>query len=71
MSTEILETIHWSENECASYPEICKNSPFNCSKSTSTSHDNSPILQNLYPILDSLNTDASNLENKHLDVIIF
>ena len=52
MSTEILETIHWSENECASYPEICKNSPFNCSKSTSTSHDNSPIIQSIYQILD-------------------
>ena len=59
MSTEILETIHWSENECASYPEICKNSPFNCSKSTSTSHDNSPIIQSIYQILDKLNINNS------------
>ena len=59
MSTEILETIHWSENECASYPEICKNSPFDCSKSTSTSHDNSPIIQSIYQIFDKLNINNS------------
>ena len=71
ISTDIIEIINWSENERVCVPAICKNAPTSSSKSTSTSHDNSTILQTLYPILDSLNTDASNLENKHLDVIIF
>ena len=73
ISTDIIETINWSENERVSIPAICKNLPSNFSKSTSTStstsHDNPPILQSLYPILNSLNIDISDLENKQLDVI--
>ena len=69
ISTEILETIHQSENERVSDPEIWENSPSNCSKSSSTSYDNSPILQSIYPILDKVNINTSNLDYKPLDVI--
>ena len=69
ISTEILDTIHCSENERVSDTVICENSPSNCSKSSSTSHDNPPILQSLYPILDKLNIDTSKLDDKPLDVI--
>ena len=64
VSAEILETIHLSKNERVSNPEICKNSPSNCSKSSST-----PILQSIYPILDKLNINTSNLDDKPLDVV--
>ena len=69
VSADILETIKWYVNERVSVPAICKNDPSNCSKSISTSHDNPPILQTLYPILDSLDINTTNLEYKHLDVI--
>ena len=69
ISTEVLGTMHWFENERISDPVICKNSPSNCSKSSSTSHDNPPILQFIYPILDKLNINTSNLDAKILDVI--
>ena len=62
-----------------SVPIICKNTSSNCSKSISTStftstntsisHDNPPILPSLYPILDQLNINTSNLDDKYLDVI--
>ena len=38
-------------------------------KSTSTSHDNPPILQSMYPILDMLNINTSNLDHKPFDLI--
>ena len=52
ISTDILDTINWSENEDVPVPTICKTTSSNCSKSTSistftstsTSHDNPPIL---------------------------
>ena len=69
ISVDILETINCSVNERVSVPEICKNSPSNCSKYTSTPHDSPPILQTLCPILDSLAINTSNLEDNHLDVI--
>ena len=54
-------------------PTICKKFPSNCSKSTSTStstsHDHSYILQTLYPILESININTSDLDNKSVDVI--
>ena len=65
----VLETINWSVNERVSGPAICKNDSSNCSKSISTSYDNPPILQTLYPVLDSLDINTTNLEYKHLDVI--
>ena len=67
ISADILETINWSINESVFVPVILKNAPSNSSKSTSTSYDNPPILQYMYPILDKLNT--SKLDDKHLDVI--
>ena len=79
ISTDILDTINWSENERVPVPTICKNTSSNCSKSTSTStftstststsHDNPPILPSLYPILDKLNINTSKLDDKPLDVI--
>ena len=69
VSIEVLETIHWSENELVSDPTICNNSPSDCSKSSSTSHGNPPILQSIYPILDKFNINTSNLDDTHLDVI--
>ena len=45
ISADILEKINWYVNERVSIPAICKSIPSNCSKSTSTSHDNPPILQ--------------------------
>ena len=67
ISTDILEIVHWSVNERVSDQAIYKDDPY-CSKSTSTSHDNPPMLQTLYPILDSLDINTSNLEVKYLDV---
>ena len=69
VSTEILETIHWSENERVSDLANCKTAPFNCSKSSSISHNNLHILQSIYPILDKLNINTSNLDDKSLNVI--
>ena len=79
ISTDILETINWSENERVSVPTICKKTSSNCSKpvstsiftstSTSTSHDNPPILPSLYPILDEININPSKLDDKPLNVI--
>ena len=69
VSTKKLEIIHWSENERISDPVICKKSPSNSSKSSSTSHDNPPILQSIHPILDKLNINISNLNDKPLDFI--
>ena len=58
ISSDVIESINWSENERVSIPAICKYIPSNFSKSTSTStstssststlHDNPPILQSLY-----------------------
>ena len=71
ISEDILETIYWSVNESVSVPVILKNAPSNSSKSTSTSisYDNPPILQSMYPILDTLNINTSKLDDKPLDVI--
>ena len=75
ISTDVLESINWSENERVSIPASCKHIPSNFSKSTSTStstftsHDNPPILPSLYPIFDKLYTNNSKLDDKHLDVI--
>ena len=46
ISTDIIESINWSENTRESIPVICKYIPSNSSKYTSTStlHDNPPIL---------------------------
>ena len=67
---------NWSENERVSISASCKYIPSNFSKSTSTStcsststsHDNPPILPYLYPILDKLNINSSELDDKYLDV---
>ena len=67
ISIDILETINWYINERVSVPVICKNAPSNYSKSTSTLHDNPPLLQTLYPILDSLDINTSNLVDDHLN----
>ena len=77
ISTDILDTINWSEKERVYVPTICKNTSPNCSKSTSTStftspstsHDNPPILPSLYPNLDKLKINTSDLDDNHLDVI--
>ena len=77
ISTDDIESINWSENECVSIPAICKYIPSNFSKSTSTStssststlHDNPPILQSLYLILDKININTSKLDDKPLNVI--
>ena len=74
ISTNILETIRWSEDESIHDLEIerCNihnNSSSNCSKSSSTPPDNPPILQSEYPILDSNNINTSNLKDKPLDII--
>ena len=66
ISSDVIESINWSENKRVSIPAICKYIPSNSSTSTSTStlHDNPPILQSLYPISMSLNINTSDLENK-------
>ena len=77
ITKDVIETITWSKTERVSIPVIYKSTPSIISKSiststsssTSTSHDNPPILKSLYPILNSLNVDTSDLENKYLDVI--
>ena len=79
ISTDVIESKNWSENECVSIPTSCKHIASNLSKSTSTStstssststlHENPPNIQSLYPILDKHNINTSDLENKHLDVI--
>ena len=69
ISTDILEKIYLSENESMSDPIICNNSLSNYSKSLSISHDNPPILQSIYPILDWLKINISNLDDKPFDVI--
>ena len=71
ISTDALETIYWLINKSVSVPAICEKILSNYSKaiSTSISHDNPPILTSLYPILDKLNINTSDLENKNLDVI--
>ena len=69
ISADILETINWSINVSVSVPAILKNTPSNSSKSTSTSYDNPPILQYMYPILDKLNNYDYKLDNKPLVVI--
>ena len=68
ISIYIIETIYWSEDESVYDPEICKKSSSNCSKSSSTSHDNPSILQSIYPILDSLYINTSNFKDKPLDI---
>ena len=70
ISIDILETIYWSEDESVSDPVICKNSSSNCSKFSYMSHDNPPILKSIYPILDSLNINTSNLKHKQVGVIL-
>ena len=70
VSTEILKTIYWTGNEGVSDAEIYKNVPSNCSKSSSSSHDNPPILQSIYPILDKININISNLNDRPLDVML-
>ena len=71
ISTDVIESINWSENERMSIPDSCKYIPSHFSKSTSTStlHDNPPTLQFLYPILDQLNINTSELNDKPLDII--
>ena len=68
ISTYILETMHWSENESVYHLVICKKLSSKCSKSSSTSHDNPPSLQSIYLILDSLNIDTSNLKKDYVFV---
>ena len=56
ISTDVLESIDWSENERVSIPSSRKYIPSHFSKPRSTSssistlHDNPPNLQSLYPI---------------------
>ena len=69
ISVDVLETINWLVNKSVSVPAILKNTPSNSSKSTSTSYDNPPILQSMYPILDKLNINTSKLDDKPLDII--
>ena len=79
ISTDVLDTIDWSENECFYVPKICKNIPFSSTNSTSsssspttstsTSHDNPPIVPSLYPTLDKLNINTSDLDSNPVDVI--
>ena len=73
ISTDVIESINWFENERVSIPISCKYIPSNFSKSTSTStstlHDNPTILQSLYYILDQLNIKTSKLDDKSLNVI--
>ena len=77
ISTDALETIYWLINKSLSVPAICKKNPSNYSKAISTftftsiSHDNPPILQSLYPILNSLNINTSKFNDKPLDIIFF
>ena len=68
ISTYIIETIYWSEDESLYDPVNCKKLSSNCSKSSSTSHDNPSILQSIYPVLDSLYTNTFNLKDKPLDI---
>ena len=76
ISTNILETIYWSEDESVHDPVISKKLSSNYSKSSSTSPDNPPILQSIYTILDShninininININTSDLESKPLDI---
>ena len=77
ISTEVLDTIDWTENECFSVPAICKNVPFNSTNptsssrttSTSISHDNPLIVPSLYPTLDKLNINTSGLDSNLVDVV--
>ena len=69
ISADILETIEGFLNESVSVPVIPKSAPSNSSKYTSTSYDNPPILQYVYPILDKLNVNTSKLGDKPFDVI--
>ena len=73
ISTDVIESINWSENEGVSIPVSCKYIPSNFSKSTSTStstsYDNPPILPSLFPILDQLEIITFKLDNKPLNVI--
>ena len=73
ISIDIIESIYWSENERVSIPTSCKHIPSDFSNSTSTSsstlHDNPPILQSIYPILDKLNINTSKLDVKPLGII--
>ena len=58
-------------NESVCVPVILKNASSNSSnssKSTSTSYDNPPILQSMYPILDKLDINTSKLDDKPLDI---
>ena len=71
ISTNILETMYWSEDESVYHPVICKKISSNCSKSSSTSHDNPPSLQSIYLILDLLNIDTSNLKRLRLCMLFF
>ena len=71
ISANILETINWSINVSVSVPAILKNPTSNSSKCTSTSYDNQPILQSMYPILDELNIKTSKLDDKPLDINFF
>ena len=69
ITTDIIGTMNQSVNAILSIPVICKHSQYNFSKSISTSHDNPPILQSFYPILDKLSINTSDLNDKPLDVI--
>ena len=48
ISTDILETVYYSEDESVHDSDICNNSSSNCSKSSYISPDNPPILQFKY-----------------------
>ena len=61
ISADILDTIIWSVNKSLSVSAILKIAFSNSSKCTSTSYDNPPILQSMYPILDKLNINTSNI----------
>ena len=73
ISTDISETIYWSEESIHdSETERCRmhdNSSSIISKSASLSSDNPPVLQSKYPILDSHNINTSILKDNPLNVI--
>ena len=69
--TNILEKMYWSEDKSVYHPVTCKKLSSNCSKSSSASHDNPPSPQSIYPILDSLNIDTSNLKILSLCMLSF
>ena len=77
ISTDVIESINWSENERVHIPDSCKYIPSHFSKSTSTFtplststlHENPHIFQSWYPILDKININTFELDDEPLNVI--